>query len=103
MHEVNLTQITTIEALKANRDAVEAFLSRKSTAEEYAANREMIGRLVALKDYQFVIETLEMTRWYPREGGGAWAYCSKALWRQWRRDRIQINDPLTQLKQGCFL
>ena len=96
MHEVDLSQITTLEEYEENQEAVDAFLSRKSTAEEYEANRETIGRLVTLKDYKFIRETLEMTNWYPRDGGGAWAYCSKALWRQWRRDRIQIEKRVLQ-------
>ncbi len=93
--QVDLTQIT-LENFEANKDAIEAFLSQKSTPEAYEARKETVERLVALKDYQFIIETLEMTNWYPREGGGAWAYCSKALWRQWRADRIQIEKRVLQ-------
>ena len=96
---MDFTQIRTLSAYKANREAVDAFLSRKSTAEAYQADQETIGRLVDLKDYEFITESLEMTAWYPREGGGAWAYCTPAFWRMWRYDRIQVDKRVLQVEK----
>ena len=96
---LDFTQIKTLAAYQANREAIDAFLARKSTDAAYQANQETIGRLVDLKDYEFISESLKMTKWYHRDGGGAWAYCSRAFWYQWRRDRIQIDKRILQVEK----
>lgn len=97
MREMDFAQIRTLEEYEANKAAVDARLLRRSSPAEYEANRETIQRLCALQDCHFIFETLKMRKWYSRDGGGAWAYCSQAFWEQWRRDRVQMSRRVLQV------
>ena len=89
---MDFTQIRTLDAYYANQDAVDARLARKSTRAEYEADKDTIQMLCALKDCDFIFESLKMTEWHAFEWGGVWAYCTPEFWQWWRVDRIQINN-----------
>ncbi len=97
MQQIDFSQITTLEAYYANQEAVDARLAMKSTNEDYEANKVTIFTLSALKDCNFIFETLKMKKWYSLEGEGAYAYCTPAFWKVWRRDRIQIDSRALQV------
>ena len=97
---VDLTQIRTLAEYETHVAAIDAFLLKPMSPAEYKKHNATITQLVALKDYQFILKTLRMTDWQAREGGGARCYCSQAFFRQWRRDRIQIDKCILQVERA---
>ena len=77
-------------------------LQKKITKAEYEANREAIAAAVAAKDAAFIRQKLGMTNWteFHRDGLGLIAECrfpTQAMWKLWRRDRIQIDKRALQI------
>lgn len=79
-------------------------LNQKLTAEEYEANREAIVAAVTAKDAAFIRNELGMTDWveYYRHRQGVVAECrpSRAFWKLWRKDRIQLTKRLLKPTRG---
>lgn len=70
-------------------------LQKKITRAEYEANREAISAAVAAEDAAFIRQALRMTNWtvFHRDELGIIAECkpTQAMWKLWRKDRIQID------------
>ena len=99
MRNVDLTQIRTLAEYETHVAAIDAFLLKPMSPAEYEKHNATITQLVALKDYRFILKTLRMTDWQPREGGGARCEVSPSFWVQWRRDRIQIDRMCVQVEK----
>ncbi|RKU21054.1 hypothetical protein C6499_22810 [Candidatus Poribacteria bacterium] len=77
-------------------------LQKKTTRAEYEANKEAIAAAVAAQDAAFIRQELGMTNWtaFHRDGRGIIAECkfpTQAMWKLWRRDRIQIDKRSLQI------
>ena len=76
-------------------------LQKKSTRAEYEANEAAITAAVAAQDAEFIRQVLRMTNWteFHRDGRGVIAECkpTQAMWKLWRRDRIQIDKRALQV------
>ena len=77
-------------------------LQKKITRAEYEANKEAITAAVAAEDAAFIRQVLRMTNWtaFHRDGRGVIAECrfpTQAMWKLWRRDRIQIDKRALQI------
>ena len=76
-------------------------LQKKSTRAEYEANEAAITAAVAAQDAAFIRQALRMTNWtvFHRDGHGVIAECkpTQAMWKLWRRDRIQIDKRSLQI------
>ena len=76
-------------------------LGRKITRAEYEANKAAITAAVAAQDAEFIRNALGMTNWtaFHRDGLGLIAECkpTEAMWKLWRKDRIQITKRSLQL------
>lgn len=76
-------------------------LQKKITQAEYEANREAIAAAVAAEDAVFIRQALRMTNWtvFHRDELSIIAECkpTQAMWKLWRRDRIQIDKRALQI------
>lgn len=76
-------------------------LDQKITSAEYEANKAAITAAVAAEDAVFIRQVLAMTNWtvFHRDELGIIAECkpTQALWKLWRRDRIQIDKRALQI------
>lgn len=76
-------------------------LAQKITQAEYEANREAIAAAVAAEDAVFIRQALRMTNWtvFHRDALSIIAECepTQAMWKLWRRDRIQIDKRALQI------
>ena len=70
-------------------------LQKKITRAEYEANKAAITAAVAAEDAVFIRQALGMTNWreFHRGNLGIIAECkpTQAMWKLWRRNRIQIT------------
>jgi len=77
------------------QDLWEIDLKKKSTREEYEANKEAIRAYAAATDAVFIFEELGMTNWreFCRDSTRLIAECkpTEAMWQLWKFDRIQIK------------
>ena len=76
-------------------------LQKKMTNAEYEANKAAITAAVAAQNAEFIHQELRMTNWteFHRDGLGLIAECkpTQAMWKLWRRDRIQIDKRSLQI------